>query len=238
MKNLNEDFTSLHKPVKAVMIYKSNKDDNDFYVEAFDVNKTGRLVDPHPLSVIESQQLAQSLLATDRLSHHFLQPQGLIPQQVLYTRSGQNGFAVWYTPPTRRRLQFTNALGLTDGSYALPALLWKADRESLSVYGLKHSTKPSLSSKLFHAPFFNIYDSGNVCMGTVDIEIDRNTFLESFISQWEEYFFESKFSHTLGNSAPVEGNIIQLWQSLCENENKFPVEVLKKHHTTIKNLIA
>jgi hypothetical protein len=75
-------------------------------------------------------------------------------------------------------------------------------------------------------------------MGTVDIEIDRHTHLESFIKQWEDYFFASKFSHTLGTSAPLKGNIIQLWESLKDNRKKFPVNCLKKHRLTFKNLIA
>ncbi len=238
MKNLNQQFTTLHEPVKALMFYRSNTNDRDYFVESYDINQRGRLVDPHPLSLQESQRLAETLLTTDRLSDHYLQPEGFLPPHVLCTRCGQNGFAVWYTAPKRRRLFFTTSLGLNDGMYSLPAMIWKADREQLSVYALKDSDKPKLSSQLFHAPFFNVHDSGNVCMGTVDIDIDRHTRLESFISQWEDYFFASKFSHTLGTSAPIKGNIIQLWESLCDNRKKFPVSCLKKHRLTLKNLIA
>lgn len=238
MKNLNKQFTTLHEPVKALMFYRSNANEQDYFVESFDINNHGRMVDPHPLSLQESQKLAETLLTTVRLSDHYLQSEGFFPSQVLYTRAGQNGFAVWYTPPARRRLLFTKSLGLKDGMYSVPAMIWKADREELSIYALKQSDKPSLSTQLFHAPFFNIHDGGNVCMGTVDIEIDRDTRLESFIKQWEDYFFGSKFSHTLGVRAPVKGNIIQLWESLYDNRKKFPTGSLQKHQLTINKLIA
>ncbi len=238
MKNLSQQFTSLHQPVKAMLFYQSNGRDNDFYVESYDVNNNGRLVDPHPLSLQESQNLAETLLTTDRLSDHYLQPRGLFPPQVLYTRSGQNGFAIWHTPPERRKLVFVHSLGLKDGLYSLPAMVWKANRESLQVFALKQSDKPTLSTQLYHAPFFNIHENGSVCMSTVEIDIDRHTFLESFISAWEAYFFNSKFSHVLGVRAPSKGNIIQLWKSLHENRKKFPVNSLQKHRMTFKNLIV
>lgn len=238
MKNLNQQFTTLYEPFKALMFYRSNSNDNNYYVESFDINPHGSLVDPHPLSVQESRKLAETLLTSDRLSDHYLQPEGFIPTQVLYTRSDQNGFAIWYTPSMRRGLQFISSLGLKDGLYAIPAMIWKADREELSVYAIKDTGKPTLNSQLFHAPFFNVHENGNVCLGTVDIDIDRYTCLESFITQWETYFFDSKFSHLLGTSAPVKGNMIQLWQSLLNTENKFPLHCLKKHPLTVKNLLV
>ena len=238
MKNLNKELTTLNEPFKAMLFYASNTEDREYYVEAWDVNENGRLVDPHPLSLKESQQLAETLLTTDRLSDHYLVPKGLLPDQVLYTRSGQNGFVIWYTPPQRRRLVFTTSLGLKDGEYALPGLLWKADRGQLQLFALKESSKPTLNTQLFQAPFFNIYEDGRVCMGTVDITIDRYSYLEDFMSEWEHYFFQSKFSHTLGNRAPLKGNIVQRWKSLQDNPKKFPANCLLKQQLTIKNLIA
>ena len=58
------------------------------------------------------------------------------------------------------------------------------------------------------------------------------------MSKWEEYFFNSRFSHVLGGKSPVKGNIIQLWQSLKDSRRKFPVSCLLKHSLTLKKLIA
>lgn len=45
--------------------------------------------------------------------------------------------------------------------------------------------------------FFNIYEKGNVCMGTVSIDIKNSASVEEFIQAWEHYFFNSYFSHSL-----------------------------------------
>lgn len=238
MKNITREFTTLHEPVKAMLFYRSNKKVNDFYVEAYDVNGSGKLIDPHPLSLAESQELAENLLTTERLTDRYLQPKGLLPQHILHTHTGQNGFALWYTPPMRRQMLFISSLGLNEGSYALPGLIWKADRNHISIFAIKQTSRPTLSSQLYHAPFFNVYESGNVCMGTVNIDIDQYSCLETFISQWETYFFRSKFSHVVEGSSPIKGNIIQVYKSLLNNNKKFPVACLQKHRCTLKNLIA
>ncbi|RWY53870.1 hypothetical protein [Mucilaginibacter gilvus] len=51
---------------------------------------------------------------------------------------------------------------------------------------------------------FNPYhQDGKVCFGTVTIQIPRECRLEEFMRQWEIYFFNSFFSHTLG----IIGNV-------------------------------
>lgn len=237
MKNDTTQFLNLHHPFKGLVFYQSDSGNHECFVEAYDFNRQGRMVDPHPLSLKESQKLAECLMTTPRLSDHYLQPKGLMPDQVLYIRTGLHGFAIWYSPPLRRKLFFVPALGLEDGDYTLPPMIWKATRDELQVFALNTQSKPSLSTQLYQAPFFNVYPDGKVCMGTVDISIDPDSCLESFISKWEDYFFNSKFSHVLGERAPVKGNIISLWKSLYNNPKKFPSGCLQKHHLTISNLI-
>ncbi|STD07498.1 hypothetical protein [Chryseobacterium carnipullorum] len=45
----------------------------------------------------------------------------------------------------------------------------------------------------FHAPFFNVYESGSVCMGTVDVNIKNSVSLEEFTEKWEDLFFQFLF---------------------------------------------
>ncbi|MES2331219.1 MAG: PRTRC system protein B [Bacteroidota bacterium] len=238
MKNVTAEFTNLHHPYKGLVIYKSTEEKPDYYVEAYDFNINGRMIDPHPLSLQESQQLAATLQTSSELSDSYLQSRELMPAKLLYTRQGSNGFAIWFTPAMKHFLSFTPDLKIPDGMYPVPPMLWKASRTGVTVFALSKDEIPTMKTILYKAPFFNVYDNGTVCMGTVDIDIDRHINLEAFMDKWEEYFFNSKFSHVLGGKSPVKGNIIQLWQSLTNSHKKFPVSCLTKHSLTIKNLIA
>ena len=61
--------------------------------------------------------------------------------------------------------------------------------------------------------------------------------LEDFIQGWQEYFFNSYFSHLLDGYCPVSVNIVQLWQEQVNSKKKFPVEVLVNNNKTIKDIL-
>lgn len=90
---------------------------------------------------------------------------------------------------------------------------------------------------LYHAPFFNVYDSGSVCMGTVDINIKNSASIEEFTEAWEKYFFNSYFSHLMNGHNPIKGNCVNLWKELIDIGNPFPKLLLKKTNKTLKNLL-
>ncbi len=74
-------------------------------------------------------------------------------------------------------------------------------------------------------------------MGSVDINIKSSVSVEEFIEAWENYFFNSYFSHLLNNYNPIKGNCVSLWKKLMETGEVFPVEVLKKNNKTLKHLL-
>jgi PRTRC genetic system protein B len=116
-------------------------------------------------------------------------------------------------------------------------VLWVADRYSLSVFALGSERRPTANAKLYNAPFFNIYQNGNVCMGTVDVTIEKTASLEEFTTAWEDYFFNSYFSHLMQGHNPIEGNCVLLWENLVNTGNRFPMEVLKRSKRTLNDLI-
>jgi PRTRC genetic system protein B len=103
--------------------------------------------------------------------------------------SQSNGYAIWYTPPKEVDLFFSDNLGIPSGRTKIPALLWKATKDRLQVFSLKGKAKPNADTPLYYAPLFNLSQDGSVCMGTVNINIDRQTYLEQFISAMGELFF-------------------------------------------------
>ena len=70
MMNVSEDFNTQYKPVKALLIYQSerNKDRHEYrntdnentqvYVESYDIGKQGNPINAHPLSMAEMVSLS------------------------------------------------------------------------------------------------------------------------------------------------------------------------------------
>ena len=233
--DITQQFGHLYEPYKALLIYK-NAEKNNTYVEAFDIAQDGKPINAHPLTIQESLSLAKALDTSEDLQTSFLDPVGLIPKNVLYINRGRNAFALWQTPTQKVRLLFKDGLSIPNGEAWVPPMIWKASRGTLSVYALNSNEPAAISTPLCQAPYFNIYGDGKVCLGNVSISIPRDCGLEEFIRLWEIYFFNSFFSHTLGNS-PVKGNIVQLWQKLVNTDAPFPLEKLTPIKLTIKDLL-
>ncbi|GEM52757.1 hypothetical protein EB1_25470 [Empedobacter brevis NBRC 14943 = ATCC 43319] len=234
VKNITKDFGVLYHPVSALVFYQ-NKDENttNMYVEHFDMDTNGNPVNAHPLTVQEANALAKSLHTADRA---FLQPNGILPISILHINSG-NGTVIWYTTAQQRQLYFVDSLQIPNGKAQVPPMLWKATKNSLSVFAMTTDRRPTENSELYHAPFFNMYEDGKVCMGTVDVNIKNSASVEEFTQAWETYFFNSYFSHLLGNHNPIKGNCVTLWKKLIQTDEAFPKEVLKPNNKTLKNLL-
>lgn len=238
MTNITAALQELYLPSKLLVIYKQAFEENkSIYVESFDLNSKGMPVNAHPLNSAEAVGLAEALYADTSLGSHFLQPETLLPVNLLHIRPGAAGWAVWYTKATKVQLFFSQQLGIPAGKASIPPLLWKATKEELCIYALTSDRRPGLDTPLCHAPFFNLYKNGKVCMGTVDIEIDNDCRLENFMELWQEYFFNSYFSHLLDDYCPVSVNIVTLWKELIGTNKPFPLEVLTVTSLTLKNLL-
>lgn len=237
MKDITASFGTVYNPVKALVVYQKNSSDKSIYVESYDMDKNGYPINAHPLSLKESTQLANALDTCEELKRNFLKPLGLLPKKVLYINPDHDGYALWYTPAQRVDLFFVDSLGITNGKASLPRLLWKASKSTLWIYALDETTDISEATPLYHAPFFNLYPDGRVCMGTVSVNIKPDCLLEEFIALWEQYFFNSYFSHLITEKSPVKTNIIQLWQNLVNTRKKFPIKVLVKNGLTLKKLL-
>ncbi|ATL48937.1 PRTRC system protein B [Chitinophaga caeni] len=229
--DITSSFSTLYHPKAALVFYEAKG--RDSYVEHFDMDESGRPVNAHPLTVREAQALARSL----NTQREFLKPKGLLPGNVLEVNPGDGGSVLWYSKAQRRQLYFHKFLGLPDGVAHIPALVWKASRDNLFLYALAGNRRPTEKTALYHAPFFNVYESGSVCMGSVDLQFARSVSLEAFIAGWEDYFFNSYFSHLMHRHNPVKGNCVSLWKGLLETGEAFPKAVLKKNSKTLKNLL-
>ncbi|WP_091290833.1 hypothetical protein [Flavobacterium sp. fv08] len=226
----------LYIPKAALVVFTADGSSIP-YIEYYDMDSAGSPVNPHPLTVSEAQRLAKSLDTSKQAAKAFLRPEGILPANVLHIDPSQNGGAVWYTRPQQQNLYFSESLSLESGLVSLPALVWKADKKHLSVFALKGSGRPKAETPLCHAPFFNLYQNGSVCMGNVDVQIQQAASLEQFTAAWQAYFFGSYFSHHIGGHAPLKENLISLYKDLMGSGRAFPADRLVRTPLTLKDLL-
>ncbi|MBG6188065.1 PRTRC system protein B [Flavobacterium sp. CAN_S2] len=240
MSNVNditENFGTLYHPKSALVFYQTKGTNTDMYVEHFDMDKNGNPINAHPLTVNEAKILAKALHTDKEKDKAFLKPKGILPTNILHINPSEKGTVLWYTKAQEQQLYFVNGLGIPNGKASVPSMLWYASKNSLAVFALTTDRRPTENTPLYFAPFFNIYEDGKVCMGTVSIDIKNSASLEEFTTAWEDYFFNSYFSHLLGKQNPIKGNCVILWKKLIETGEGFPKDVLKKNNKTLKNLL-
>ena len=236
LNDLTNDFTQLYYPTSALVFYRTNGQNADTYVEYFDMDKNGTPINAHPLSVREANRLAKALNTAQEKEEPVLKSEGIIGSHILHL-DARRGRVIWFTKALNRELYFTEDLGIPSGVANIPPMVWVADRESLSVYALRSNRKPTEHTKLYNAPFFNVYEDGRVCMGTVNVQIKRSASIEAFTTAWESYFFESYFSHLMFDYNPIKGNCVTLWKDLVNTGKVFPKEVLLKRNITLNDLL-
>lgn len=239
MNDLTNDFGTLYHPTKALVVFerKSDYNQNSCYVECYDMDKDGFPINGHPLTIKEANNLAKSLIIAEKKQRNFLNPNGLLKPNIMFLKTGNDGFAIWRTPVQKAKLLFTESLDIPCGEACVPPLLWRAGKNSLSIFALQDESVTE-KSLLYHAPFFNVYADGRVCMGNVPIKIPNDCPLENFMVLWQEYFFNSYFSHLFGEHQPVKGNIVQLWQSQINTGDAFPLDCLIPNNISLNRLIA
>jgi PRTRC genetic system protein B len=113
---------------------------------------------------------------------------------------------------------------------AQPALLFVARRNGLSVYALRSDERPSKDTPLSMAPFYNVYDDGRVCTGSMKVpgKLDPAS-----TDQWSRAFFGSNFTHATGLKHWAHtGTYAELLRSVVER-GAFDPSWLKKDRRTV-----
>lgn len=238
LNDITQDFGTLYYPKSALVFYENKGRAKDVYVEHFDMDKSGNPINAHPLTVREANILVKALRTEKDKDKAFLKSSGILPTNILYLNpSAEKGTVIWYTKAKQRKLFFVDGLQIPNGKAYVPSMIWKASKNSLTVFALACDRRPTDKTKLYCAPFFNVYEDGKVCMGTVSIGIKKSASVEEFINAWEHYFFNSYFSHLMGKHKPLKGDCIKVWKDLVNTDKFFPKEILKATNKTFKNLL-
>ncbi len=213
-------------PVLSIVVYKS---DEEIYMEMHRIDKTGNLMEGAPLSKECISDLVKGFSDDQGWN-----PNGRIPANMLWsdTRIGHERY-VWYNPPMQRMMYFVSSLGIENGLYHVPGIIYEAfGTEKLNVYAYK-GTKPSSKTKLYKAPFFNV-TNGSVCLGNAKIEPPESPDFDLFIDYWERRFWLTEFSHLGGSQNPTKDNLVIVTKASAE---RFDYSQLCPMKITLNNLL-
>lgn len=151
---------------------------------------------------------------------------------------------VWWTPPMMRSMFFKSSSHVKstfDGSAVCPTptLVWLAIHgKGLYVYATSEPGRPTASTELFQAPFFNVWSQGLVCSGNAQQPSEENIWNPA---DWEKFFFGSNFTHpNFGEKDRlIKGqNPCNFWQAMVKKPlESFPVKKLVKVPLIANDLI-
>lgn len=189
----------------------------DFYSESVVMEKyEGPLTEVKTVSI---DDVAEAL--TNQLEFNT----GLLPLQTLWMTNTQAGrcYALWCEPRIR-------ALALQKDPFKpadiyqtpLPGLIFlclPGRQPWVFATGPKRPTKPS--ARVYHAPFYNVFDTGQVCPGD-------HKFPQA-VGEIPDSFFQSFFSATADydhRSKKHPNDIGGMWKELDGKQSRYPVRDL------------
>lgn len=151
-------------------------------------------------------------------------PSAFLPDNVLIYSPA---LTAWWEPGQVRSMFFaSDCHGKTlDGKrFPHPPLLFAVQRGHLMVWALAEDSRPTPESWLYIAPYWNTYEDGRVCHGTMQVP---QAVTVANLSQWSHAFFASQFT---GSNLGIQQcnhphGFLSMWISLI-GRKRFPVEYL------------
>jgi len=207
-----------YKPIAQLDIYQS---DENYYCEISDIKK-GERCNTRALTEEDFNELID--IEHTMKSNPLLK--GRIDDRILYYDfSKLNLVIIWYNKSMYRDMVFSKSSKMKSGKCIQPGFIYRTNGESLQVYAYRGS-KPTDNSKMYQAPYFNVSNNGNVCLGSISHIKNYNNVTE-YLNMWEHAFWNSEFTHSSTSKLKKE-NIGVFWNNLIkENPSKFPYKELK-----------
>lgn len=216
MNELTENLVKEFSPRVAIIAYASDEKWSDCYLESH-IIENGKIMAGKPLrqetiegmvDVFFDQQQNQARIT------------GFIPENLLQFIHLPGGHfkMTWYRPAERHVLHFQGSLKIPTGEAWCPPMVWSIDRKVLSVYALDADKRPTPETKIFRAPFHNVADGGDVCLGSAKVAKPAEKTYTAIMKYWEDLFWLSIFTHLHGSNSPTKTNMNMLWKRLIASK--------------------
>lgn len=214
---LTETLLCEFKPVLLISVYKT--EDRRYYLESHDMNDKGEVLAGKPLQQETIQEIVDVFFDERKANSDI---KGLVPDNLLSYKSfkGGNYKLVWYRPAEIRVIHHAPTLKLPTNKAWVPAIVYHVERDSLSVYALPNDNRPKENNRLYKAPFFNVNDDGDVCLGNARVQKPKEKTYDNIMKYWEDMFWLSEFSHVNGSEKVKSKDLNSVWKRLLTSKTK------------------
>jgi PRTRC genetic system protein B len=189
---MNQSSIITFKPYIGLIVF-SDQGKQQHYLQVHEITN-GSWGEGKPFSKESLAELATSIRKEQAES---LKLRGLLPDSMLFYQPGLSSRFMWYLEPQQYHITFISSVGIPTGNYQMPGLILAVSGKSMYIWAYKGTGKPKADTEIFHAPFYNVYESGNVCMGTVS-ESRKKFFLDEELDRWQRRFFGGRFTEAHG----------------------------------------
>jgi len=231
MKDGKPDFV----PEKILKVYKSGTD--AYYIEIHSVYmKKGELAvgAGHPLSKKTLQKLIGVAMSDNTENLWWEHP--IMPECLLsFCAEKYKRHIMWWRPKGKVEMLFVDGTKLKSGPVSMPAMLFFVQLDKIKIFALKENKRPTLHTKLYHAPLLNAVAENQLCWGNVRNETNDILPVDKELFMWENYLWNSKFTHA-GSAVTSKKPIMDIYKGLCEGK-PFPMKELVDTGIYVKQLI-
>jgi hypothetical protein len=148
-----------------------------------------------------------------------------VPLTTAFLRELSRGLGAMTRPEVLPENVHDDELGAVSGRiFPQPPLLFRVTQRELWIRALADNVRPTASTALMVAPYYNVNTEGAVCQGTMRSPEEATV---AAMEHWERAFFESEFTHIYGSGHFTRhpGGMAGLWSSLA-GKRKFPMDQL------------
>ncbi len=229
--NVSLGRQSVVKLAKAVLLYQESSHQGDAFATVHEV--TG--VEEGQPTLAPGQLLTVEGLREIHKALYRVQQLEVLPSHVLAVSPER---LVWFEPALSRVMFFTTAdtflNGLSCQSFPQPPLLFIAGERSLKVFALGEDGRPTGSSPVFTAPYYNT-DHLGVCIGSMPLPTALSV---HETDAYSDAFFHSAFTH--GTSQRLfkgwGGSHGEFWTH-AQQQGLFPKQHLVSQEKTVEDVI-
>jgi PRTRC genetic system protein B len=197
-----------------------------------EANSDGELQTGVPVSAID---LAQALTVELSSTEIAFNPDTLL--------QNTHDSLVWYSKAQAGPMHFIQNGGHRSLKVQWPALLWKVNKRSKSVYiAAIANRRPTLQSKLYHAPLMNIDGRGMLCLGNAELpEVTQQQVSTSLLKEIESCVRDTNFTHT-NHSLTLKGGAscrsqYKFWKAKASSRDSVKISELEPMARTINQFI-
>lgn len=224
--------TEHYTPKAAVVIFRNGKADKT-YCEMHEISN-GIIGSGKPMTPDFASSLGHSLV-----KESMSLPGGFVPAGLIHIGwQTDKPILTWHTPAQTNMLRYRPNLGIPNGRMQCPPMIWRYHEANseLSVYAVEpgiHRPK----TKLYHAPFHNIYKDQKVCLGDGGWKhIRKNQPFATIMTKCMEAFWGTIFTE-LHHESGVVGNMSTLHRQLIKSKKPFPLDKLVSCGKTLGDIV-